>query len=311
MEGKVHRVLAPALGCPVAGFGQEKCRSACWLGLIVVNRRENVERHVVDTIDVCRQCPLGDRSKLGRRYREAVVCDTGDCMRIVVTEMSRADVHTILVVPNVNGGVVVEARAALQAGRIDSSPRTHGVRRGADQQGVALACDGDDPTVDEFVVDDVRLVRPWRGGRIRDAWIGADRIQARFADEGGHWNGLQQVATLFVDPNVLPRDLHNLRGVDRNIHLRAIAVGHAGLACGQTGAAVAVEGVNNRLCLRHFHREQEAHGEEQRPSGQRLPLSMHWLTLLKLVAIFHLKIAEVRTPVLTSSSIASKDNSVK
>src|SRR6266478_3944213 len=183
----------PILYFPVAPF-HVKVSTTQWKGKFIEFWHPPwvARSKVLDKNDVCRQCPLGDRSKLGRRYREAVVCDTGDCMRIVVTEMSRADVHTILVVPNVNGGVVVEARAALQAGRIDSSPRTHGVRRGADQQGVALACDGDDPTVDEFVVDDVRLVRPWRGGRIRDAWIGADRIQARFADEGGHLNGLQQ-----------------------------------------------------------------------------------------------------------------------
>ncbi len=146
-------------------------------------------------------------------------------------------------------GIEVEAGSALQAGQIDSSPGTQGVGGGAHQQAVAEAGDGNDPTVDEFVEDDVRLVRPAHGRAGRSGVRGRNRIEPGIADECGHRDGFQQAAAVGIDSKVLPRHLRDLFAVDARIHVRPAAVGDACLARRETRSGVAVERVHDRLRL--------------------------------------------------------------
>src|SRR5207247_8898423 len=84
------------------------------------------------------------------------------------------------------------------------------------------------------------------------------RIEPGLANERIHGSGLQQTAAVVVNANVLPGHLHHLFAVDRDIHLGAIAVTAAGLAGGQTGAAVAVEGMDDRLRRSQSRRKEQA-----------------------------------------------------
>ncbi|MGD0521583.1 MAG: hypothetical protein ABSA48_10045 [Terracidiphilus sp.] len=106
----------------------------------------------------------------------------------------------------------------------------------------------------------------------------AYRIQARVADECGHWDGTQQAAIGFVDTNVLPRDLHNQLAVGGHIHLRSITVGHARLASGQTGAFVTVERAHDGLRGRHCSKKKQAQGDGQPPQSEKLAIAIHCST---------------------------------
>ena len=79
----------------------------------MVNGRHDIERHVVPAIHMPGWSALGNSFHLRRGNGEAVVGYFGNGVRIVVAKVCAANVHAILVVTEVNPGIVTEAWAAL------------------------------------------------------------------------------------------------------------------------------------------------------------------------------------------------------
>src|SRR5262249_54086992 len=139
---------------------------------------------------------------------------------------------------------------------------TSGIGCGADQKAVAGSRGGDDPAIDELVVNHVRLNWPRHARSSRLAPLRWNWVQPGVTNEFCQGRGLQQVAVVAVSPYVLPCYLHHLLPVDGCIHIWKTAMAHPGLADGQAGAPIAFERVHDRLRRCRRAREPQANRDE-------------------------------------------------